>query len=405
MNDLRAPLATAHKQRIGRNHRMLPELPAIPRARYIDEAFYQAELEHVFGRTWLQVAHKSEFEKEGSFRTFDLPNGPVIIVRGKDNVLRAFINSCQHRGATILHEKEGCTRVMACKYHSWSYDLTGKLIGLPARETFPNLKLEDYALKSVRCETWGGFVFVNFDKDAAPLAEWIKPMARRFQQQADAPLRIVSKQSWEINCNWKFLVEAFRESYHVPTVHPATVAQALEGYDTFYEMYPNGGGTVFIPYTATIMQAAFSGVPLNQTGLTKLPGMEDMTETTLLASFFPNAIIGFQPTGFPLIASWPISVDRSRIEIHWYGMDWGNGPMPEEWNKIVSDFTVVAGEDLAMLEGIQKAVKSNMDRGMPTSTLECMVYQLHSEIDKVIGTENVAPALRVPDVLGDYLSI
>lgn len=406
MNDMTKPDSATLARRIGGPpHLQLPPLPEISRARYTDEAFYRSEMEYVFRRTWLQVAHVSEFEKEGSYLTVDLPMAPVIIVRGKDGKLRAFLNACRHRGASVVREEKGCVRVMACPYHGWTYDLKGQLIGLPVQESFPGLVLEDHALENVRCELWGGFVFINLDKSAPALTDWIEPMTRRFAAQAEAPLRIVSKQSWEVNCNWKMAVEAFREAYHVPTVHPRTAAAALDGYDTFYELYPNGGGTVFIPYSKAIMAQEFSGVSIRASTLIRLTGTEDekYSKTTLLASVFPNAMIGFQPMGFPLITSWPVAVDRCRLQVNWYGMDWGDGPIPAEWTKVVDDFTVLTGEDLANLSSMQKSLEADPGKGIPLSALECTVYQLHAEIDKLIGAENIPAHLRVPDILGDFI--
>ncbi|MEC9357985.1 MAG: aromatic ring-hydroxylating dioxygenase subunit alpha [Pseudomonadota bacterium] len=405
MDDL--PLASQPPEslRVGGPYRALPALPEIPRARYTDEAFYQAEIKHVFGRSWLQVGHVSEFEQPGSYRALDLPLAPVLLVRGSDGVLRAFLNSCRHRGATVVRSDQGCARTLSCPYHSWTYDLSGKLIGYPARHSFPGLVKEDHSLQSLRCELWGGFVFINFDPQAQPLAEWMEPMTQRFGVQSEAPLRIVSRQSWTIACNWKMAVEAFRESYHVPTVHPQTAAAALDGYDTFFELYLNGGATIFIPYSKEIMKQAFSGVSLRASTLERLSGMEDAkyNETTLLASMFPNAIIGFQPMGFPLISAWPLSVGSCRLDVVWYGMDWGDAPRPAEWDKVVSDFTTLTGEDVANLAAMQRSVEADPDKGIPVSTLECLVYQLHAQIDKAIGPENIAPRLRVPDVLEDYL--
>lgn len=405
MNDLALTTPPAESLRVGGPYRALPALPNIPRARYTDEAFYQAEIKHVFKRSWLQVGHVSEFKEAGSYRALDLPLAPVVVVRGDDGVLRAFLNACRHRGATVVRSEQGCARALTCPYHSWTYDLSGKLIGYPARDSFPGLVKEDHSLQSLRCELWGGFVFINFDPEAKPLVDWIAPIARRFGVQAEAPLRIVSRQSWTVDCNWKMAVEAFRESYHVPTVHPATAAAALEGYETFFEIYPNGGATIFIPYSKEIMKQAFSGVSLRASTLQRLNGMEDAkyNETTLLASLFPNAIIGFQPMGFPLISAWPLSVGSCRLDVVWYGMDWGDAERPAEWDKVVTDFTTLTGEDLSNLSAMQKSVEADPSKGMPISALECLVYQLHAEIDKAIGPENIAPELRVPDALSEYL--
>lgn len=405
MNDANSALAAIKAKRIGGPYRQLPPLPEIPRRRYTDQGFYEAELEYVFKRTWLMVGHVSEYEQEGSYAVLDIPLAPVVVVRGKDGVLRAFLNSCRHRGATVVREAKGCTRIMTCQYHSWSYDLTGKLIGYPAKESFPGLDAAQYSLESVRCELWEGFIFISFDKNAQPLLDWLAPIVKRYSAPASGALRIASKQSWEIDCNWKMAVEAFRESYHVKTVHPRTAGAALAGYDTSHEMYPNGGGSLFIPYEAMIMQQEWAGVTARATELPRLHGTDDpqYNETTMLAALFPNVILGFQPTGFPVISAWPLAYNRCRLDVHWYGMDWGSGPRPAEWDKVIDDFTALTYEDLANLASMQRSLEADPDKGIPVSTLECLLYQMHVEIDRAIGLERVEPALRVPDILGDFI--
>lgn len=401
MPDIIAKTSKNNELRVGSGYTTLTALPEISRARYTDQQFFNLEIEHVFKKTWLQVGHVSEFAKAGSYRTLDLPFAPVVLVKGSDNEIRAFLNACRHRGAAVVRDSEGCAARLTCQYHSWSYDLAGKLIGIPARESFPDFKMDEHPLQQLRCELWGGFVYINFDEDAKSLADWMAPMTKRFYTQADADLRIVSRQAWTVDCNWKMAVEAFRESYHVPTVHPQTAAAALSGYDAFFEMYPNGGATIFIPYSKAIMEQAFSGVSLRASTLKRLTGTEEpkYNETTLLASLFPNAIIGFQPSGFPLISAWPIDVDTCRLEVVWYGMDWGNAPTPEEWTKVVDDFTTLTFEDIENLSTMQKSLKADPNKGIPLSTLECLVYQLHAEIDKKIGTVNIPEQLRAPDAL------
>ena len=375
----------------------LPPLPEIPRARYLDPAFYRAEMDHVFRRTWLFAGHVSEFAEEGSYRLLDLPFAPVFVVRGKDGVLRAFLNSCQHRGATVLKQNEGCAKSLTCQYHGWTYDLKGQLIGVPDRAGFPELQIESKKLVGLRCEQWGGFVFISFAADAPPLLDWLAPIVKRYSSIADAPLRVVSKQSWEIECNWKVVMDAFRETYHIDMVHRNTLAQMIACNDSKNIMYHNGHFTLLTPYS---QQIDWKGVA-QQSTLAKLPGIDGQlyVENVVLPGIFPNALISIQLSGFPILQAWPLSPDRSRIDFVWYGMDWGSGPMPEEWNGITAAYEVVVREDLSNLASIQKSLEADPMKGIPLAQQEVMVYQFHAEIDRLIGANNIAEKLRVPDIL------
>ena len=143
-----------------------PKLPDLPLGRYTDPALYALEIEQVFKRSWLYALHATEVPEEGSFRLLDIPLAPVVVVRGNDGALRAFMNSCRHRGAPVVRDLEGVTKLLVCQYHSWSYDLQGNLVRVPDERDFVDLCKEDRPLVELRCEQWGGFVFINLDGDA-----------------------------------------------------------------------------------------------------------------------------------------------------------------------------------------------------------------------------------------------
>jgi phenylpropionate dioxygenase-like ring-hydroxylating dioxygenase large terminal subunit len=178
-----------------------PQLPDIPLARYTDEAIYKAEIAKVFRKTWQFAGHESQWDKPGSYRLLDLPFAPVVVTRGKDGELRAFLNSCRHRGAPVVRERSGETKLFVCQFHSWAYDLDGALVRVQAERNFNGICKEERGLPNVRCETWAGFVFVNLDPDAIPVQEWLAPFDRRYRDLLDAPYRHVTSRSYEFACN------------------------------------------------------------------------------------------------------------------------------------------------------------------------------------------------------------
>lgn len=404
MNDLTKPDSMAQS-----NNANWPKLPEIPRARYVDESFFQQEIEQIFKKTWLQVAHISEFEMEGSYRTIDLPLiAPIIIVRGKDGELRAFINSCRHRGVKVLSEAQGCARVMSCQYHSWTYDLKGKLVGVPGEEGFPGLVKEDHPLKSIRCERWGGFVFINLDANASPLLEWLGPHVRLYSEVMEAPLRIVSRQSVELECNWKLATEAFREIYHLDTVHHNSAGVSLRtGTDAFHEFYPHGHNTMFNPYKPDFLENMESGFSVLRAALGQLPGIEGKKfhDNVVTPTFFPNFLLSIQHSGMPQVIFWPLAKDRCRVEWLWYGMDWGTGPKPAEWEAVFPTFNMLQAEDFAVLGCIQGSIEATADDSVVLSDkMERALYELHAEIDRLIGEENIPQELRVPDIKREFIT-
>jgi choline monooxygenase len=379
---------------------------AIPRRRYLDKDFYQLELQHVWRKSWLMAGHESEYPKPGSYRLLEMDLAPVVVVRGKDGRMRAFLNSCQHRGATVLRSAQGCVPVLSCQYHGWTYSLEGRLIGVPQEEYFACLNRDEHSLVGLRCEQWGGFIFINFDHNAPTLKEWLSPdFVQRYGPIFEAPLKPVWTKSVELNCNWKLVPEAFRESYHVGTIHTETAAQLVNTRTASFETFPNGHCALHTPYQSAeyLQQRQWNALPHGVDDLPRLQGTEKppFCEGVNTPSIFPNLLVAIVQMGFPLIITWPLGVDRCRVWTAYIGVDWGGGPKPPVWDLLCAGHEKVLGEDLSNLESMQKSLAADPDKSIPLSTQECLIHQLHAEIDRLIGADNIAPPLRVPAILED----
>ncbi|QIL74028.1 aromatic ring-hydroxylating dioxygenase subunit alpha (plasmid) [Diaphorobacter sp. HDW4B] len=397
MSAVPAPVAPARKT--------LPTLTPIPRRRYIDPAFFQLETEHVFKKSWLVIGNESEFPNVGSYVTYDVPWAPVVVIRGKDKRLRAFLNSCTHRGAAVVREEKGEARMMVCKYHAWSFDLQGKLVSVPQRSDFGDLNMEEHALNEIRCEQWGGLVFINFDKKAMPLSEWVAPFGNQYDHIVNAPLKVVNKRSYTIRCNWKIAVEAFVETYHVPVIHKETAAQVIQSHDTWLELYPHGHGLLAPPYRPDVLESSeWKGTALRST-LKPLDGYNFVTHV-MTPGLFPNAFISFEAPGYPMVVKWPISVNETRIDLFWYGRDWGDQEMPAEWNDRVAAFHMLMLEDVDNLEPMQKSIEADPERKVPLCGQEQRIWHMNAEIDRCIGQDNIAPELRMKnaDLLDPFIT-
>src|SRR5687768_2705760 len=144
----------------------------LPARYFYDEEIFKAERERIFYPAWHCVGHVNELAEPGQFLTFDILDQTIVALRGDDGVIRAFHNVCQHRGNRLLEARRGkLGSVLRCGYHSWCYGRDGSLRSAPRSERLPDFDRKDYGLKGVRTEVLGHFVFVNFDPDAAPLAE------------------------------------------------------------------------------------------------------------------------------------------------------------------------------------------------------------------------------------------
>lgn len=192
----------------------------IPSAWYVDPRFHDADREWIFARTWQGMAHAAQVKDPGQYVTENIAGEPVIIVRGKDGVLRGFYNVCRHRGGPLALDAEGCVNALQCKYHGWTYLLDGSLRGVPAMDHTDLFDRKDFGLRPVQVQEWQGLVFVNLDPAAPPLADFMAGIAEQIAPMRLDRLTFVRRVDYSVECNWKVYVDNYLEGYHVPYVHP-----------------------------------------------------------------------------------------------------------------------------------------------------------------------------------------
>ncbi len=377
-----------------------PKLPDLPLGRYTDPTFYQHELDRVFKRAWLYAAHAKELSNPGSYRLLDIPFAPLLLVRGNDGELRCFMNACRHRGAPVVRDVEGVAKLLVCQYHSWGYELDGRLSRVPDERDFVGLCKEDRGLVEVRCESWGEFVFVNLDSEAPTLAEWIAPLAHRLPEIAAADLRVVNTKSYDVRCNWKIMAEGFLEVYHAKTIHAKTVAEVLDGRGAVMELLANGHQSMITPYSEKVLATGRDNV----VGLQRIADIDPLFHTSNPAyGMFPNLITPLESTGFPFLLFWPLAIDRTRLDVVWFGVDWGSVDRPAKWDTRLAGFDIVMDEDMRNLEPIQRSVEAAAHAGIPLNYQERRIWHVHATLDKMIGPALIPDSLRAPDLLADWV--
>ena len=204
--------------------RPLLEAETMPSWCYTSRAFHEREVERIFHREWNFIGRADRIPNHGDYFTLEFAGVPVVVVRGKDGVVRAFSNVCRHRGARIMGG-EGNTQSFRCPYHSWSYGLDGRLERAPEMHETRGFDLVDYGLKPVRLETWAGFMFMNFDSDAVDLKTFLGDLPEVTAPYRFEDMTCVRRREYDLACNWKIYVENAMEAYHVPTVHMQTISR------------------------------------------------------------------------------------------------------------------------------------------------------------------------------------
>ena len=184
-------------------------------SRYTSSEFASREFNRLWNRCWQWVCREEHIPDVGDNYVYEIGPYSVIVVRSAEADIRAFINSCPHRATRLLGgEGSGYSAGFTCPFHGWSFSLDGCLQDLPARWDFPHVSEETHSLQPVHCETWGGFVFINLDPDARPLAQYLDVLPDHFSHFPLDRRRIRLHVQKELPANWKAAQEAFMEAYH-----------------------------------------------------------------------------------------------------------------------------------------------------------------------------------------------
>ena len=188
---------------------------------YTDPEFHAVEIDRVLRPSWQIVCHLSDVANTGDFHTIDLLGESVVVVRGDDDEVRAFANVCRHRAMRLVDGPRGCAKKIVCPYHAWTYDLDGRLSGVPMRRDYPALNPADNGLAPVDVEVWRGFVFVRLEDRGGPsVAAMMAPYDAEIAPYGLEDVRTISPvRARERAVNWKQVGDNYSDNLHIPVAH------------------------------------------------------------------------------------------------------------------------------------------------------------------------------------------
>ncbi|MBO6507017.1 MAG: aromatic ring-hydroxylating dioxygenase subunit alpha [Roseibium sp.] len=192
---------------------------SLPQAFYGDSNVFQADLKHIWHKEWVFAVPAAELPKSGNYVTLQIGAYSIIVVRGSDGVIRAFHNSCRHRGSRICASAKGSSPKLVCPYHQWTYELDGKLLW--AREMGPDFAPDDHGLKTVHCVNVSGMVFICLARVAPSTSELEKQAACYLGPHDLGNLKVAHQSTITEQANWKLVLENNRECYHCSGSHPS----------------------------------------------------------------------------------------------------------------------------------------------------------------------------------------
>jgi phenylpropionate dioxygenase-like ring-hydroxylating dioxygenase large terminal subunit len=204
---------------------------SLPAWVYHDAEFFRAEMERVIRPSWQVVCHVSDVAGPGSWHTLEYLGESVVVVRGKDDVVRAFTNVCRHRGSRIVDGSSGCARKLVCPYHAWAYNLDGTLAGVPGKAGYVALDTSKHGLAPVELEIWNGFIFVRLESGGPSVAEMMAPYKRMVAPYRFEALRALGRVTMRPRpVNWKNVADNYSDGLHIPIAHPGLTRLFGRGY-------------------------------------------------------------------------------------------------------------------------------------------------------------------------------
>jgi phenylpropionate dioxygenase-like ring-hydroxylating dioxygenase large terminal subunit len=217
----------------------------LPYAWYSDDDVLRRERARIFAQSWQYAGRAERVAEPGSFLATDAGGIPILVTRDSAGELRGFLNVCRHRGA-VLAEGCGTRSTVQCRYHAWTYDLDGSLRNAPRADREADFDKSALSLLAASVGTWGPFLFVNPQDDAAPLADHLGELPEILAREIDVDTLVFhSRVEFGADANWKIVVENFLECYHCATAHPAFSDEVdvhpdrylLEAHPTFNAQY------------------------------------------------------------------------------------------------------------------------------------------------------------------------
>jgi Rieske 2Fe-2S family protein len=194
----------------------------LPAEAYFDPRHYERELQRIWHRNWIYVCRSAELSTQRAFRTFELGDQKILLVRDDDGSLKGFHNTCRHRGALLCRESKGFLRTAAlvCPYHAWTYNLNGDLLRTSSKAHAQGFDVADYPLYQVKVHEWSGFIFVALSDDPPAFERLFDTPLSRLDAWPLQDLVLAHTLEKTVNSNWKIFWENYNECLHCPSVHP-----------------------------------------------------------------------------------------------------------------------------------------------------------------------------------------
>ncbi|MCR9132142.1 MAG: Rieske 2Fe-2S domain-containing protein [bacterium] len=344
------------------NQPPIEQASTIPSSWYHDQEVYDFEQDVLFARNWQYVCHQDQLKNVGDVVHATIAGNPILVIKTKDEGIRAFYNVCKHRGGPLA-VKKGTTTVLQCQYHGWTYLTDGSLRGVPDWNLVELFDEKNFGLEPVELSFWDGLIFARIESGGPDLLQIVEGISDRISPISMEKLQFYKEIVYDINCNWKVYVDNYLEGYHIPIVHPE-LANLLDYKNYVTEAYP----------WYSLQYSPFRGE-------------DNVYQTEEGEAFyyflFPNMMLNILPGRLQVNLVEPVSTNRCKVYF-WYFYD---DLSAKESTGIIKDdleySEVIQQEDIEICEAVQRGLQSKAyDKGRFSVKRELGVYHFQSLLKK-----------------------
>lgn len=397
-------------------------LDPIPLDPYRTQDFFDRTRDRVFGRSWLMVGRVEEIPEYGDYivKRIQPHDVSALLVRGKEGGIRAFYNSCSHRGSEVTTADSGNRKRIVCPYHNWTYSAGGELLSIPDEESFFDVDKKACGLTPMSFDIWEGWMFINLQRQPeVSLEAFLGEFGERLKGLTYVAVQTPVTVSADLNANWKVVADAFIESYHIPAIHPKTIASTFSSNENKFARLL--GAQVFGPHRAVSMYGN-PELALNPKNKVEVLAYSNSGAESLIAAgtsdamseflshpavnpthsdtwsmdvnhIFPNTQIDCGPGGFWVHQFWPLSPNTSRYEVKFYVPQAGNVRQRLQQELYVSRVIEVVLEDLHNVARTQRGIDSGGKTHMQLQDSEIGIRHSTLQVIKWAEAETVAEAM------------
>jgi phenylpropionate dioxygenase-like ring-hydroxylating dioxygenase large terminal subunit len=335
---------------------------------YIDPEVYSAEVELIMRSSWISIGRADHVAKPGDYFSYDLLGEPLVAVRDMDGVLRVMSRVCRHRGFSVV-EGAGNRNSLRCRYHLWTYGLDGWLIGAPEMEQAAGFDRAACRLPEIRHEEWQGWIFVNLDSSASPLAPELAPLSNILDAYGVADWVALEPLVFDSPWNWKVMVDNFMESYHHAGIHPDTLQQLTPAATTWAE---DSHGPFSILHNPT------RGEPMHRIMPVSAALSAEQLREFIVVAVFPFHLFAVSPDNMQYYQIQPLGPEHIMLRIFTcIPRAAAIAKFAEVHQHLAALINRIHQQDIPVCMGIQKGYRSRFAAAGRYSHLEKALWQFH----------------------------